>query len=56
MAAFDPNQYLRYSPGGLLMLFEIMSTLFLLGGLEFVTRVMGRRGDVLFYVSKTDPR
>jgi hypothetical protein len=37
------------------MLFEFIATLFLLRGLEFIARVVGRRGDVLYYISEPDP-
>jgi hypothetical protein len=37
------------------MLFEFIAALFLLRALEFVTRVIGRRGDVLYYISEPDP-
>jgi hypothetical protein len=38
------------------MLFEIIAALALVGGLAVLSRTIGRRNDVLYYVSKPDPR
>jgi hypothetical protein len=38
------------------MIFEITSVLFLILGVSILSRLIGRRRDVLYYVSKPDPR
>jgi hypothetical protein len=38
------------------MIFEIITVLFLVLGVRILSRLIGRRGDVLYYVSKPDPR
>jgi hypothetical protein len=38
------------------MIFEITTVLFLVQGVTIVSRLIGRRRDVLYYVSKPDPR
>jgi hypothetical protein len=38
------------------MIVEITTVLFLIQGVSILSRVIGRRGDVLYYVSEPDPR
>jgi hypothetical protein len=38
------------------MIFEIISVLFLIQGVSILSRLIGHRRDVLYYVSKPDPR
>jgi hypothetical protein len=38
------------------MLVEITTVLVLIQGVSILSRVIGRRGDVLYYVSEPDPR
>jgi hypothetical protein len=38
------------------MIFEIYTVLFLVQGFSILSRLIGHRRDVLYYVSKPDPR
>jgi hypothetical protein len=38
------------------MIIEITTVLFLIQGVSILARVVGRRGDVLYYVSNPNPR
>jgi len=38
------------------MIVEITTVLFLIQGISALSRVIGRRGDVLYYVSEPEPR
>ena len=38
------------------MIVEITTVLFLIQGVSILSRVIGRRGDVLYYVSEPDSR
>lgn len=38
------------------MILEIATVLFLVFGLSMLSRLLARRRDVLYYVSKPDPR
>jgi hypothetical protein len=38
------------------MIIEIITALFLFQGVSILSRLIGRRRDVLYYVSKPDPR
>jgi hypothetical protein len=42
--------------GGLEMILEIATVLLLVLGLSLLSRLLARRRDVLYYVSKLDPR
>jgi hypothetical protein len=42
--------------GFLKMIFEIITVLFLVQGVSILSRLIGRRRDVLYYISKPDPR
>jgi hypothetical protein len=38
------------------MIVEITTVIFLIQGVSILSRVIGRRGDVLYYVSNPNPR